>query len=670
MFGAARRLLFDVNPENGAATWALGLNSTTPPGPPFVIADSHLSFPETRPTALTVVDGRLYYTGLDTARLYSNNLTGPIAFAEPAVAAEPAGFSIGEILPTGFTIHDEELMLVGQSNSQLDTIDRPTGRAIRQPASRLVDFGIGEDLPTAIVSSTPRSGKKDPVTLPPDPPFPYDTDLEASFPFNPSSVRASFMSRNRFIGSVGGAFALYESGQRSILTNRIGSATAFGVNETRPVGLAELDGQTYMLGDSNNQLYKHRGDGEFIHVSGETPVQKGFNVGELLPTDLASIGTTLYMVGQTNAALYTLDRDTGIATRVGSATAFGVGETQPTGLASITAFGRSTLYMVGQTNNVLYTVSTTTGIATRVGTATNFRAGTQGTPRLPTGLAVLGLTPRLFMVSQLHGELELLDTTTGESHSVGASIPTLRAGFNVGETQPTGLAAVNLGRGRYTLYMVGDIRNALYRIGLTLRSGLYTTSGATRIGTSFRFGQNEGLPTGLASIGTTLYMVGQTNAALYTLSSGTGVAVTLGGTTIPVDFGVGETSPFGLAPLKGNLYMLGRTNRAFYTLSVDTGIATKVADTTVTAGLGLVAFDQDTFYYKAHLGMVSSDGSSVTLIDPDTGGVVGSKTITLNNDSFIFQSRTLLGAGSRGGDDIGLCGFVRFNNAFHPLSYT
>ena len=43
----------------------------------------------------------------------------------------------------------------------------------------------------------------------------------------------------------------------------------------------------------------------------------------------------LYMVGITNAVLYNVNPSTGVATRVGSATQFGVNESGPTGLAFI-----------------------------------------------------------------------------------------------------------------------------------------------------------------------------------------------------------------------------------------------------------------------------------------------------------------------------------------------
>ena len=103
-----------------------------------------------------------------------------------------------------------------------------------------------------------------------------------------------------------------------------------------------------------------------------------FGVSEARPQGLAWDGTNLYMVGN-NAVLYTLDRTTGIATRVGSATQFGVSEGVPTGIA----WDGTNLYMVGLTTDALYTLDRTTGIATRVGSATQFGVS-EG---IPLGLA-------------------------------------------------------------------------------------------------------------------------------------------------------------------------------------------------------------------------------------------------------------------------------------------
>ena len=81
------------------------------------------------------------------------------------------------------------------------------------------------------------------------------------------------------------------------------------------------------------------------------------------------------MVGSNNDALYTLNTTTGVATRVGSSSQFGVSEGTPSGLAS---FG-NTLYLVGNTNDALYTLNTTTGVATQVGSITDFGVS-EGTP--------------------------------------------------------------------------------------------------------------------------------------------------------------------------------------------------------------------------------------------------------------------------------------------------
>ena len=93
-----------------------------------------------------------------------------------------------------------------------------------------------------------------------------------------------------------------------------------------------------------------------------------FGVNERNPSGLASHDGKLYMVGNIQDALYTLDTTTGVATRVGSATRFGVSEFNPSGLAS----HDGKLYMVGANQDALFTLDTTTGVATRVGSATHF----------------------------------------------------------------------------------------------------------------------------------------------------------------------------------------------------------------------------------------------------------------------------------------------------------
>ena len=92
---------------------------------------------------------------------------------------------------------------------------------------------------------------------------------------------------------------------------------------------------------------------------------------------------SLYMVGDGTDALHTLDRTTGIATRVGTADRFGVSEGSPSGLA----WDGTNLYMVGAANDRLYVAVTAPPQAVggfgRVGTADRFGVNEPS----PNGLA-------------------------------------------------------------------------------------------------------------------------------------------------------------------------------------------------------------------------------------------------------------------------------------------
>ncbi len=212
---------------------------------------------------------------------------------------------------------------------------------------------------------------------------------------------------------------------------------------------------------------------------------------ERSPRGLAAIGNTLYMVGNGfdfNGAFYTLDTNTGVAARIGSATQFDVSEDEPRGLAAI----GNTLYMVGDSNDALYTLNITTGIATRIGRATQFGLS----ENQPRGLAAIGNT--LYMVGDSNDALYTVDTNTGVATRVENADQ-----FGLSESNPRGLAAIG-----DTLYMVGDSNDALYTLNIT-------TGGATRVGSATQFGLSESNPRGLAAIDNTLYMVGDFNDALY-----------------------------------------------------------------------------------------------------------------------------------------------------------
>ena len=228
--------------------------------------------------------------------------------------------------------------------------------------------------------------------------------------------------------------------------------------------------------------------------------------------------------------------------RIGTADNFGVGESQPRGLASITDGDTTTLYMVGFDNDVLYRLDTSSGLATQVGMADDFGISEGDV----ADLASIGTT--LYMVDTTFATLFKFNTTTGIATRVGAATD-----FGVGENQPHGLASIG-----DTLYMVGVAARALYTLDTT-------TGSATRVGSANQFGVGEDLPRGLASIGDTLYMVGNDNDYLYTLDTSTGRATRVGATT---DFGVGEENPGGLASIGNTLYMTGSANAALYKAEV------------------------------------------------------------------------------------------------------
>ena len=237
----------------------------------------------------------------------------------------------------------------------------------------------------------------------------------------------------------------------------VGSARGFGdVNEFNPSGLASHDGQLYMVGHGNAAL--HTLDPE-TGLATRVGTATAFGVNEFLPRGLASHGDQLYMVGFGNDALHTLDPATGIATRVGTATGFGVNEFNPDGLAS----HDGQLYMVGNRNDALYTLDPATGIATRVGTATGF-----GVDEFrPIGLASHG--DQLYMVGEQNDALYTLDPATGIATRVGTA-----TGFGVNEFIPTGLASHD-----DQLYMVGEWNHALYRLYALSGRYTYTIRGLT-----------------------------------------------------------------------------------------------------------------------------------------------------------------------------------------------
>ena len=198
---------------------------------------------------------------------------------------------------------------------------------------------------------------------------------------------------------------------------RIGTATQFGINESGPAGLASDGTNLYMVGQTNRKRYTLNATtgvasnpGSLLpgtptalawhnsklyvalidklytlNANGEATQVGTMGMGRAI-SGLASLGGTLYGVSSASGGhtgLYSIDASNATATRIGSATYFGVSESSPGGLAS----DGTNLYMVGRTNKKLYTLDTTTGVATPLSSASNFNLGSDVTVT-PTGLTV------------------------------------------------------------------------------------------------------------------------------------------------------------------------------------------------------------------------------------------------------------------------------------------
>ena len=285
-------------------------------------------------------------------------------------------------------------------------------------------------------------------------------------------------------------------------------------------------------------------------VVGSLPAGLSFNpttrVISGTPTAMTGSGTiTVWATNSAGSDGWMLAYRSGVlgaASRVGSAAAFGVSETNPGSLAS----HANALYMVGNTNDALYTVDPITGAATQVGSATRFGANIQRVAALASHGGVLYAIG--FGSSSSISALYTLNTTTGVATRVSTSNP-----YGAGERNPSGMASHN-----NVLYMIGRTNDALYTIDPT-------TGAATRVGTAVEFGVEERVPTALTSHDGSLYMLGEGTDALYILDTATGEATRVG---TGARFGVNEHLPSGLASHDSVLYMTGTFNDALYTLNV------------------------------------------------------------------------------------------------------
>ena len=234
--------------------------------------------------------------------------------------------------------------------------------------------------------------------------------------------------------------------------------------------------------------------------------------------DIGTVGSAHAIYGPLNvfrfskALLESLQAHTGdvefpaYARRIGTATQFGVNESDPAGLAS----DGNNLYMVGE-NRRRYTLDTTTGQVSNPGTA-DFGLSSTGTPT-----ALAWHDSKLYLA--VNTKLYTLNADGGAT-LVGTMSPLMK-----------GLASLG-----GTLYGVSDDPGG----GRGLYSIDTSDATATSIGSATNFGVSEHNPAGLASDGTTLYMVGYNSVFVNSQARGRG-------TVYALDIATGVATPVSSA---------------------------------------------------------------------------------------------------------------------------
>ena len=526
-------------------------------------------------------------------------------------------FGINETKPEGLASFNHHLYMVAQGDTTMSGSSRSRTAALYEVeaatgvASRISDsndaddFGVGEELPTGLEE---HNGKL----------YMVGTTKKHLYEVNTTTGLATPV--------------------------RAEIPTQFGISEDNPRTLAAHNGVMYFVGHDTDYLCTlDLATGVATRIGTET----NFGISGLTITDLTSDGNNLYAVGSGTGGingLYTLNIVTGLATKI-EEDSFGIPETDPESLAT----DGTRAWLVGNDTDYLTELNLVSGIAKRVGHAqsTNFglgsdwvsgAVGTDGTtvwfyPKNNDGTtasrlrtlnldtseagSIIGTTSNvgneiyalayggpsgsigLYGINNLHPRLRKVNTSDGTFEATLGAI-----NFNVNEQNPRGLAFVG-----NTLYMVGESEQKLYTVNVT--SGNFGNASLVQV-TSFHISETS--PQSFANHGGTTYFVGVDTNQLCSLDLTTGIATTIG----PAGFGVSETSPRGLASDGTNLYMVGSTNTELYTVDTTTGIATGVISGTTSFGIT-----------ETRPESLATDGTTTWLIGDDTNALYELNTSTL-----------------------------------------
>ena len=163
------------------------------------------------------------------------------------------------------------------------------------------------------------------------------------------------------VGTSGSTRGLWISSTTGL--TRIGSSVGFGyqdsIGENLPLGIEYFNGVLYMLGGRFDALFSLNTDTGVATRIGTA------DIASQLPTDLTAHNGKLYMVENDSDSLWTLDVSDASRTLVGR-----INHSNVTGIAS----HNGSVYMVGDSPDALYSLDVNTARATRIGSTDRFGA--------------------------------------------------------------------------------------------------------------------------------------------------------------------------------------------------------------------------------------------------------------------------------------------------------
>ena len=532
---------------------------------------SNFNVGETRPAAIASYNGSLYMIGQSTNSLYTlDTATGE------ATRVGRLGTAATESLPSGLAAHGGSLYMVGESTDSLYTLNAGTG------AATTIGATIAD--PTGLTS--------------------HGDNLYAV---------------NEEVRSLVGRGALYTINPATGAGTQVGSADLFGANEAFPAALASFNNTLYMVGNVTGFLYEldpmtgiatrvgttsYRGvvgsshglaahDGILYMVADISGVGSGLFVINLrLPINAPTVTLTdIDFLAEDDTFIITAEPEGGIYDSISYAWRVVSG-----GGSLNTTTGNTVIY--DSSGVSVGTIVTIECVATARGTGIQTDADSMDSTTVRETFTISRLS-RVVAPTLTITDIDFLirgGTATFIATPAGGTYDSISYAWRV----VSGGGSLNTAVGNTVIYnsdMVSNGTEVTIECVATVRGTDTTAADGSvasvtqvesfiidfgtliLIGSSNNFGVNESFPTGLASHGGTLYMVGQSTDALHTIDPVTGAATRVGSA---VQFGISETRPYGLASHSGSLYMIadlyrtGNFSLGLVTLNTTTGVATQV----------------------------------------------------------------------------------------------